>query len=49
MHSATIPSKDRKYVASSSTKHAVDGSWNAQIPGVHANIAGITVLHSSKT
>uniref|UniRef100_A0A0E0LBE8 mitogen-activated protein kinase n=1 Tax=Oryza punctata TaxID=4537 RepID=A0A0E0LBE8_ORYPU len=40
VHSAAIPSKDYKHVASSSTKHAVDGSWNAQIQGVHANIAG---------
>lgn len=47
MHSTAIPSKD-KHVESSSTKHSVDGSWNAQIQGVHANIAGITVLHSSK-
>jgi hypothetical protein len=46
VHSAAIPAKDYKHVASSSTKLAVDGSWNAQIQGVHANIAGITVLHS---
>ncbi|XP_015643952.1 mitogen-activated protein kinase 11 isoform X1 [Oryza sativa Japonica Group] len=40
VHSAAIPAKDYKHVASSSTKLAVDGSWNAQIQGVHANIAG---------
>uniref|UniRef100_A0A0E0A9J4 mitogen-activated protein kinase n=1 Tax=Oryza glumipatula TaxID=40148 RepID=A0A0E0A9J4_9ORYZ len=40
VHSAAIPAKDYKHVASSSTKLAVDGSWNTQIQGVHANIAG---------
>ncbi|KAG8075743.1 hypothetical protein GUJ93_ZPchr0006g44678 [Zizania palustris] len=40
VHSAAIPSKDYKHMASSSTKHAVDGSSNAQIQGLHANIAG---------
>ncbi|KAF0904986.1 hypothetical protein E2562_039306 [Oryza meyeriana var. granulata] len=48
VHSAAIPSKGYKHAVSSSTKHAVDGSWNAQIQGVYANIAGITVLHSGK-
>ncbi|TVU10664.1 hypothetical protein EJB05_44208 [Eragrostis curvula] len=40
VHSASIPSMDHRHVASSSTKHVVDGSWNTQIHGVHASIAG---------
>jgi hypothetical protein len=35
-------------VASSSIKHVVDGSWNTQNHGVHASIAGVVNLHSSK-
>uniref|UniRef100_K3Z2P0 Protein kinase domain-containing protein n=1 Tax=Setaria italica TaxID=4555 RepID=K3Z2P0_SETIT len=40
VHSASIPSKDHRHEASSSTKRVVDGSWNEQIHGVHASIAG---------
>ncbi|XP_062179164.1 mitogen-activated protein kinase 11-like isoform X2 [Phragmites australis] len=40
VHSASIPSKDHRLLVSSSTKHVVDGSWNAQIHGVHESIAG---------
>ncbi|CAL5052854.1 unnamed protein product [Urochloa decumbens] len=40
VHSASIPSKDHRHETSSSTKHVVDGSWNEQIRGVHASIAG---------
>uniref|UniRef100_A0A0D9WQI4 mitogen-activated protein kinase n=1 Tax=Leersia perrieri TaxID=77586 RepID=A0A0D9WQI4_9ORYZ len=40
VHSAAIPSKDYKHAASCSTNHAVDGSWNTQIQGLHGSIAG---------
>lgn len=43
MHSASILSKDHRHEVSSSTKHVVDGSWNDQIHGVHASIAGIVI------